>query len=635
MTPLGTLRRTMQTRSSRWITRVTPFIATLIAFAATAALARIGGGESFDSGNSSNSSSDGDAGFIIDILVWLVLEHPKVGIPLTIMVVVGWLIWKKMNDGDTSTRKAIDRAEADRRTSVSATQVDGWVTALKAKDAQFDLMAFFDRTRRQFLELQEAWFTRNLEPVRKYLSDATFQRLVTQLKLMELLGRRDAVTDMQVLDLQIIGLEQNESFDTVHVRVTAQARDSEAAANVSDDQARALAKSAAVERFIEVWSFVRKPGVQTKPEGDVSQGKCPNCGAPFSGGAANTCEFCGAIVNSGSYDWVLAEITQGSQFQPMATTPEGFVSLRKSDPSLTTEALEDRASLLFWKWVEAQVLSDPGRLAKVASPTFVEELKGGIDQLVAQNRQKFFVECAVGGVNTQQFSELDGKDIAAVEIKWSAKIGIGPKGGKPPALPSQPQRYVMVLERKSGAQTNGDRGMSTNRCPQCNAPLTDNGQPVCEFCGAILNSGERDWVIHDFGGWEWWRSRGGRPVHVVNMPAAAAKVPDKEERERLVYLMAAMAMADGVVDAKERAMLKMASERWGVPWANIELALNASATSIFNKLIVKGSSEAESFLRELVQMAKADGRIDSKEKKMLEAAAAHLGLAGRLNEFLK
>jgi hypothetical protein len=72
-----------------------------------------------------------------------------------------------------------------------------------------------------------------------------------------------------------------------------------------------------------------------------------------------------------------------------------------------------------------------------------------------------------------------------------------------------------------------------------------------------------------------------------------------------------------------------------VPWANIELALNSPATSIFNRLIVKGSSEAESFMRELVQVAMADGKVDSKEKRMLEAAAAHLGLAGRLNEFLK
>ena len=314
--------------------------------------------------------------------------------------------------------------------------------------------------------------------------------------------------------------------------------------------------------------------------------------------------------------------------------PDGFVKARQRDPSLTTEALEDRASLVFWKWVEAQSLADAGRLAKVATPGAVAEVKGGIDHLAGQGKQKFFVECAVGGVNTQQLTQLDGKDLAAVEIKWSAKIGIGPRGGKPPALPSQPQRFVMLLERASTAKTSADNGMATNRCPNCAAPLTDNGQPSCEFCGALLASGAQDWVMQDFGSWEWWRSKGGQPATTRAAPAAA-KVPDKDERERLVYLMAAMAMADGVVDESERKLLKMAAERWSVPWANIELALNAPASSLFNKLIVKGSTEAEAFLKELVQVALADGRVDAKEKKMLEAAAAHLGLEGRLGEFLR
>lgn len=620
----------MQMRA-RWIARLPLLVLCLLA---GTALARIGGGESFDSGNSNSDSGGGDASFLVDILIWLIIRHPAVGIPLTIAIIIGFYFYKRSQDGDSSTRKAIDKAEAERRTNVSASAVGGWVSALKAKDPQFDLMKFFDRTKREFLELQDAWFKRNLEPVRKYLSDATFQRLVTQLKLMELLGVRDAIADPQVLDLQIIGLEQNDSFDSVHIRVMAQLCDAEAPANATDEQALAAARKVKPEQFTEVWTFVRKPGAVTKVEGDVSQGKCPNCGAPFEGGAANTCEFCGAIVNSGNYDWVLAEITQGSQFQPHPMTPDGFVKAKQSDPSLTTEALEDRASLVFWKWVESQSLGDAGRLAKVASAAFQEEVKGGIEHLGKQGKQKFFVECAVGAVNTQQLTQADGKDIAAVEIKWSAKIGIGPKGGKPPALPSQPQRYVMLLERSTGAKSSADNGMSTNRCPQCAAPLTDNGQPSCEFCGALLSSGEKDWVMKDFGSWEWWRSKGGQPATSRAAPAAA-KVPDREERERLVYLMAAMAMADGVVDEGERKLLKMASDRWGIPWANIELALNAPAGSLFDKLIVKGSTEAESFLKELVQVAMADGKIDSKEKKMLEAAAAHLGLQGRLGEFLK
>jgi tellurite resistance protein len=59
------------------------------------------------------------------------------------------------------------------------------------------------------------------------------------------------------------------------------------------------------------------------------------------------------------------------------------------------------------------------------------------------------------------------------------------------------------------------------------------------------------------------------------------------------------------------------------------------ADQLFDAMIKKGTPEAETFLRELVNVAMADGKVDSKERKMLEAAATHVGLSGRLREFLK
>jgi len=617
----------------RWIRRLSPAVVSFLALSATQALARVGGGENFDSGNSSSDSDVAIDGFIVDILWWLIVKEPQVGIPLTITIFIAVVVWNKLNDGDVSTRKAIDRAEAKQRTQVSPAALDGWVNALKARDPKFDPGYFLERTRREFLELQEAWFRRDLEPVRRYLSDATFQRLTTQLRLMNLVGVRDAVADPEVFDLQIIRLEQNEAFDTVHVRISARIHDDEAPATASDSEARVLARRKWPERFTEVWTFVRKPGAQTKPDSDVSQGKCPSCGAPFAGGAANTCEFCGAIVNSGTYDWVLAEITQGSQYQSRSKEPKGFAQQRKSDPGLTTQVLEDRASLLFWKWVEAQSMGDAARLAKVASPSFIDKLKAGLDQLGEQGKQKYFIECAAGAVDTQQFSQTDGRNVAAVEIRWSARIAVGAKNGRPPSVPSQPQRHVLLLERRSGAQT-GASGMSTSRCPSCAAPLSDNGQPTCEFCGTVLSAGEADWVLRDFGSWEWWRTQGETSV-VSRAGSIAQDVPGREERERLIYLMVTMAKADGEVDKKERCLLQMASGRWGIPWENVELALNAAGDALASNPVAKGSAEAESFLRDVVQLMLADGKVDAKEKKLLKMLAAHLGLLGRLSEFLK
>lgn len=618
----------MSTRPRSWIPKL-PLFVLFLALWPMLTLARVGSGEHYNSGNN-NSGEGGDNGALVELLFWLVFRHPAIGIPVVIIVLVVYFYFQR-NQGDVSTRKAIDQVEAARKTQVNASSVSNWVSQLKAKDPAFDLLPFFDRTKRLFLELQEAWFNRNLEPMRRFVSDATFQRLTTQLRLIDLAGLRDAIAEPKVLDLQIIGLEQTPYFDTVHIRVRASLRDDDAPKSYTDAQTRALAMKKAPEAFTEVWSFVRKPGAVTKPDDDGFQGKCPNCGGPFKGGASNRCEFCAAIVNSGNYDWVVAEITQGSEYAD-STAPEGLARARQTDPALSTELLEDRASLLFWKWVEAQVTGDATRLAKVASPQFVANVENELAQLREEQKQKHFLECAVGAVATRLLSTDGDDELASIELRWSARLGVGPAGAKPPMLPSQPQRSVLVLQRKAGATTLADNGMATNRCPQCGAPLSDNGQPTCEFCGSTLASGQKDWVIRSFGQWEWWQANHAGAS--TRPGAVTTRMADRDERERMVYVMAAMAMADGVVDQRERALLKMASDRWGVPWANVELALNAGP-GLFDKLMKRGSVEAEAFMRELVAMALVDGKIDSRERKLLQSAATHLGLQGRLDEFLR
>jgi len=72
-----------------------------------------------------------------------------------------------------------------------------------------------------------------------------------------------------------------------------------------------------------------------------------------------------------------------------------------------------------------------------------------------------------------------------------------------------PQRWVFTLSRKAGIATHAEAGMATNHCPNCNAPLQDSTNNACEFCGTMLASGERDWVLSDAVLWEAWRAHGG------------------------------------------------------------------------------------------------------------------------------
>ena len=58
------------------------------------------------------------------------------------------------------------------------------------------------------------------------------------------------------------------------------------------------------------------------------------------------------------------------------------------------------------------------------------------------------------------------------------------------------------------------------------------------------------------------------------------------------------------------------------------LDLVARGAGLFDRLVQKGTPEAETFMEQLVAMALIDGKIDRSERKMLEAAAQHLGVGG-------
>ncbi|QSQ26212.1 TIM44-like domain-containing protein [Pyxidicoccus parkwayensis] len=637
-------------RLVRWAPWLPSTLALVALVAPLMALARGGGGEHY-----TRPSSDNDGGGGGGLPLWLIYElfslvfrYPKVMLPLIAIGVGVWWLYKRNLHPDATTRRALEQREADRRTQVGQRDVQGWVNALKLKDSAFELQPVLDKTRWLFLELQKAWFLRDMTPVRPFLSDATWQRFNVQLKLMDAQGVRDAITDFEVLDVQLIGLAQSHWYDSIQIRVHARMRDTDVPASFTDAQATDAARKVAPEAFTEVWTFVRKPGAQTRLGQDLFQGKCPNCGAPFAGGAANKCEYCGAVVNSGNYDWTLSEITQGVEHVRYHTTVDGLLAAREEDPALNLEILEDRASLLFWKWIDSQSRGDAKTLSKVAYPDAVQKLGSELEELRRKGRRRVFLECAVGAVDVRSLEmEPRGYDVAHVDVRWSARMGVGPVNEKPPQLPTVPQRFIFTLVRKHGAKTNTDNGMSTDRCPNCNATLTDSAATTCDFCGQQLGTGERDWVLSSALPFEAWNVEHGER-HQANVlrksvatqseresvPSPGADVVmDVQERQRLLYMMAAIAAADGVVTSSERKLLKLCSERWGVEWDNVEMALR-SGPQLFDRLVPRGSPEAELILRNIVEIAMVDGRIDRKERRMLETAAQHLGLQEKLSSML-
>ena len=54
-----------------------------------------------------------------------------------------------------------------------------------------------------------------------------------------------------------------------------------------------------------------------------------------------------------------------------------------------------------------------------------------------------------------------------------------------------------MLKRKRGVMTDTKTGLCAAPCPNCGAMESNSSNNECEYCGAVMNDGNRDWVLED------------------------------------------------------------------------------------------------------------------------------------------
>ncbi len=480
----------------------------LIAAAAVLALpvaagARAGGGGGFHStGGGGHGSGGGGSGggwdaveLMIDLIRFIIFcfSYPLVGVPVLLVVAgaaVYYFYWMPASSRSSSSSSLPPLPAA--RTDVTAVEV------VRAHDPAFDPEAFCERVTAGFLKLQDAWCRQDLRAVRPFISDGVHERFSIQFAEQKALGYHDQMEQVVVDSAAVVDATSYAVYDTVAVRVSARAVDYRAAlaggAYVSG--------SRAVEPFAEVWSFLRRRDASTVPgRAGLLEGNCPNCGAAVQMNESANCGSCGALLRSGLYDWVLAEITQASEWQRGGRSDlPGLEQLRERDPDLNVQAVEDRASVVFWRRAMADRVGKVDPLRKAATDKYcaasAKLLRPGPD-----GHRRFTGECAVGAVDTVGFipaADASGLDRAVVDVDWTGRLFTALGDGSPPRPgPEATRRTLLVLGRRADAKTDVAKGISSAHCPQCGAPESGGVGGACDFCGAVLNDGSHGWVLVD------------------------------------------------------------------------------------------------------------------------------------------
>lgn len=166
----------------------------------------------------------------------------------------------------------------------------------------FDAALWEQRVHHSFRALQAAWSASRWQDARPYTTDAAWNTLRFWLLQYADAGLRNRVEDVKILKMQVVAMRTDAWYESVTVRLWAEARDW-----VEDAQGTVVGGDARqAHAFSEYWTFLRGIGAHPK---HTDPARCPSCGAPLDRvNAAGVCGYCDSVITTGRFDWVLSRI---------------------------------------------------------------------------------------------------------------------------------------------------------------------------------------------------------------------------------------------------------------------------------------------------------------------------------------
>ena len=265
----------------------------------------------------------------------------------------------------------------------------------------------------------------------------------------------------------------------------------------------------------EHWTLVRDESVQSKEPEQASALKCPNCGAPFVSTAEQACQYCGRVVDTGRFDWLVerTRLLRSVELPPQlggyapevgthAPTMIGwgfrkrFAAFLAEDPKLEQAAIEARIRRLYDTLNTAWVARNLDHARAYLSDGICDYLNYWLDAYRRQGLINCLEDMTLESMEFVELSRDRYYDALTVRIfasglDYTIRESDEKLVGGTPKIPRRYSEYWTLIR---GAGVRGE-AHSDGGCPNCGAPLSVNMGGSCEHCGAHLTRGEFDWVL--------------------------------------------------------------------------------------------------------------------------------------------
>lgn len=228
-----------------------------------------------------------------------------ISVPVIIIIIVIIIISKNKGKGSTPTVRSGQGSQG--ANVFLPNRSDEIQNLIRKKDPNFTADDFVTFAKQVYIDIQMAWCGRDMTPVRPVLHQNLFnttQRQVEEKKAQGIVYHYESIA---INTAYLTSFVRDREFEYLTVYLNARMIDYQV-----DEKTGNIIRGDKTTRWDMRYKmkFVRSVGTLTKEKVSGTQGyNCPNCGAPLEITSSGECPYCGSVVTTGDYSWVLTDFT--------------------------------------------------------------------------------------------------------------------------------------------------------------------------------------------------------------------------------------------------------------------------------------------------------------------------------------
>lgn len=232
----------------------------------------------------------------------------KVGAIVIVIVIIAFVLIKSKKGGTTAQQPTVRSGQGSQGANVILpNRNDPIQTIIRKKDPNFTADDFVTFSKQVFIDIENAWCARDLTPVRPVMHQNLYNTTQRQIEDKIRQGIVYHYESIAINTAYLTSFVRDKDFEYLTVYLNARMIDYQV-----DEKTGNILRGDKTTRWDMRYKmkFVRSTSAKTKDKVENTHGyNCPNCGAPLEITSSGSCPYCGSVVSTGDYSWVLTDFT--------------------------------------------------------------------------------------------------------------------------------------------------------------------------------------------------------------------------------------------------------------------------------------------------------------------------------------